>query len=123
MLKKTITYTNFDGIEVTEDLYFNLTTTEILEMELEISGGMKKMLEDLVSTKDEKRIASVLKDVVLRSYGEKSEDGRRFIKSKQKSEEFEQTAAFSDLFVELLTDPDLATAFINGIIPQKLSKV
>jgi len=120
MLKKTITYTDYDGNQRTEDLYFNLNKAEIAELELETPGGLSKKLEDIVAEKDSGAMVKVFKDLILRSYGKKSADGRQFIKNKELVDEFKQTEAFSELFMELASDPDAATAFVNGIIPKDL---
>jgi len=120
MLKKTITYLDFDDVERTEDFYFNLSKAEVLEMEMGASGGLSKMLEKITKERDNKRIVEIFKDVVLRAYGEKSPDGKRFIKSKELSDEFAQTTAYSDLFMELATNEAYAVTFIKGILPQQL---
>lgn len=120
MLKKTITYTDYDGIERTEDFYFNLSKAELTEMELSQDGGFVNMLERIVAAKDSKRIIEELKTIVLKSYGEKSLDGRRFIKSEELSKAFSQTEAYNILFMEFFTDPDAAADFVNGIIPEKI---
>lgn len=120
MLKKTIMYKDFDDTERTEDFYFNLSRAEVLEMEMGTTGGLAKMLEKIVSEKDSKRIVETFKDIVLKSYGEKSADGKRFIKTKELSDDFAQTTAYSDLFMELATDAKAATAFIKGIIPVQI---
>lgn len=117
MLKKTITYTDYDGSKRTEDFYFNLTKAEITEMEMSMNGGLSKMIEKIVQTNDMKRIVEIFKDLILKAYGEKSNDGKRFIKNQEIREAFSQTEAYSELFMELATDPNAATAFINGIIP------
>lgn len=122
MLKKTITYTNFNGEEIKEDFYFHLSKAEIMEMQLEQEGGLAERIQKIVDTKAVPQIMKVFKDIILRAYGVKSEDGKRFIKSAQLSEEFSQTQAFSDLFMELVTNPDAATAFINGIMPADLQQ-
>ena len=121
MLKKTITYTDFDGEERTEDFYFNLTKAEIMEMNLTTYGGLDKMIEKIVSAKDTPKIVSLFKDLVLRSYGIKSDDGKRFVKNDKIREEFSQTEAYSELFMELATDEDAAIQFVNGIVPKELS--
>ena len=121
MLKKTITYTDFDGNVRTEDFYFNLTKAEVTEMQMGTDGGLAKMLEKIVATQDAKRIVELFKDLVLRSYGEKSPDGKRFIKNKELSDGFAQTEAYSELFMELATTADMASAFVNGIIPQQMN--
>ena len=118
MLKKTITYTDYNGNERTEDFYFNLTRAELMEMELEISGGMQQFLEKIVAEQDAAKIIEKFKDIILRSYGEKSPDGKRFMKSKELVDGFVQTEAYSKLFMELATDAKAAADFVNGIIPQ-----
>lgn len=118
MLKKTVTYTDYDGNERTEDFFFNLNKAEITEMELSVDGGMEKMLRKIIESRDGKRIVSVMKDIVLRSYGEKSDDGRRFIKTPAMQEAFSQTEAYVNIFMELATDANAASEFVAGIIPQ-----
>lgn len=117
MLKKTITYTDYDGNERTEDFYFNLTKAEVLEMEMSINGGMTKLIQRLVAEQDMERISKTFKDIVMKAYGEKSLDGKYFEKSYERSLRFTQTEAYSELFLELL-DPDKAAAFISAILPQ-----
>ena len=116
MLKKVITYTDYDGNERKETFYFNLSKAEIAEMELSISGGLAQMLQRIVDEKDQPKLVAMFKDLILKSIGEKSPDGKRFIKSKEISEAFSQTEAYSDLFMELATDADAAAAFVNGIL-------
>jgi hypothetical protein len=117
MLKKTINYVDFDDNKRTEDFHFNLTKAEVTEMELSTDGGLVKMIEKVVSTQDSKRIIEIFKDLILRSYGEKSPDGKRFIKTQELRDAFSQTEAYSELFMELATNADAASAFVNGIIP------
>ncbi len=117
MLKKTITYIDYDGNERTEDFYFNLSKAEIMEMELSMPGGMAQMLNKIVAAQDGEKIIKVFKEIILKAYGEKSPDGKRFIKSEELSTTFSQTEAFSQLFIELATNDDAAAQFINGIIP------
>lgn len=121
MFKKTITYEDYNGNKRTEDFYFNLTKAELMEMELGTNGGMKSMLERIMNTQDTKKIVEVFKDIILRSYGQKSDDGRRFIKSQELRDEFAQTDAYSELFMELATDDKAATLFINSIIPASIA--
>ena len=122
MLKKTMTYTDYDGNERTEDFYFNLTKAEITEMEMSHDGGLVKLIEKIVAEQDVKRIIEIFKDLILNAYGEKSADGRRFIKNAEIKESFAQTEAYSDLFMELASDADSAAEFVNGIIPQVPTK-
>jgi hypothetical protein len=117
MLKKTFTYTDYNGNERTEDKYFNLTQAEIMEMEMSVDGGLSEMIQRIVSAQDSPSIIKVFKELILKSYGEKSPDGKRFIKSEELSTEFSQTEAYSLLFTELATDADKAAEFVNGIIP------
>ena len=122
MHKEVITYTDYDGNERTETFYFNLSKAEITEMELSVSGGFSESLKSIVEKKDVPNTIAVIKDLILRSYGVKSPDGKRFIKSKEISEEFEQTEAYSELFMKLLSNADYASAFMNSIIPADLAK-
>lgn len=119
MYKRTITFTDYDGNERTEDFYFHLTEAEVTEMEMGIKGGLTKMMQKLVSTQDTGRIVEVFKELLLKAYGEKSPDGRRFMKSKEITDNFVQTEAYSMLFMELATDAKAAAEFFNGVIPQK----
>lgn len=118
MIKKHMKYVDYDGNEREEDFYFNLTKAEIAEMELSTSGGLDKMINQIIAEQDGKRIIELFKDLVLRSYGKKSPDGRRFIKSQELRDDFAQTEAYSDLFMELATDADKAAEFVNGIVPK-----
>ena len=122
MLKKTVTYVDYNGVERTEDFYFNLSKAEVAEMELSVEGGFSKMLEEIVKSKDNVRIIELFKEMVLKAYGEKSADGRRFVKSKELSEAFSQTEAYSEIFMELALDEKAAAAFVNGIMPANMGK-
>lgn len=117
MLTKQITYTDFNGVEQTETFYFNLSKADVVEMDLEVPGGMKSLIDHIVDAQDGKQIMEIFKKIILRAYGKKSEDGKRFIKNKTMSEEFSQTEAYSELFVELVSDADKAVAFLTGILP------
>lgn len=121
MLKKRIKYTDYDGNEREEDFYFNLTKAEITEMELSTEGGLQNLIEKIVDTQDTPQLIQFFKKIILMAYGEKSPDGRRFIKSDELSTAFTQTPAYSELFMELATDEVSASAFINGIIPKDLA--
>lgn len=120
MLKKTITYVDYNGTQRTEDFYFNLTKAEVTEMELSVDGGLSAMLENIVNSKDNKQIVQAFKELVLKSYGEKSPDGRRFIKNKELSDAFSQTEAYSEIFMELALNAEAAAAFVNGIMPTNM---
>lgn len=117
MLKKTITYVDYNGSERTEDFYFNLSKAEIMEMEMSTAGGLAEMIQRIVAAQDAPAIIKIFKELVLKAYGIKSPDGKRFIKSQELADEFAQTEAYSDLFMELATNADAAAKFVNGIIP------
>lgn len=142
MYNATVHYTDYNGKEQTESLWFNLSETELLELNLEEDGGLigrfneilaaignpaeakteeerREMEQKLVKSGLQKKLIPIFKELLLRSYGVKSEDGKRFVKSKQTSEDFSQTAAFSALFMELLGNEKKMLAFVNGIVPQK----
>lgn len=121
MLKKTMTYTDYNGIERTEDFYFNLTEAEVMEMEMSTSGGLAEMIQRIVAAQDAPAIIKIFKELVLKAYGEKSPDGKRFVKSDEIAAGFSQTEAYSQLFMELATDADSAAKFVNAIVPAKLS--
>lgn len=126
MLKKTITYTDYNGLQRTEDFYFNLTKAEVMEMEMSTVGGMAEMIQKIVAAQDVPSIIKIFKDLILKAYGEKSADGKRFIKvneyGNRLADEFAQTEAYSQLFMELATDADAAAAFVNGIVPNDMAK-
>ena len=119
MLKKTITYTDFNGVERTEDFYFNLTEAEIMEMQLTVEGGFGETIDRIVKAKNVPEITKIFKDLILKSYGEKSADGKRFVKTDEIRQGFAQTEAYSVLFMELAQNADAASDFINGIVPAK----
>ena len=122
MLKKSIEYVDYNGVERKEDFYFNLSKAELMEMELSTAGGLAEMITKIVSAQDAPSIIKVFKELILKSYGEKSADGKKFVKSDELSAAFSQTEAYSNLFMELATNADAAAAFVNGIMPADVSK-
>lgn len=116
MYKTTVKYTDFNGQEREEQLYFNLSKSEMMEMELSTQAGVEEMLRMMIATKDNAKIVQTYKDLILKSYGIKSEDGTRFIKTKELREAFEQSAAYDQLFMDLLSDTNKQVAFINGVV-------
>lgn len=118
MIKRTIKYTDYKGNEREEDFYFNFSQPELMEMELTTKGGMSEYLEKIIKAQDREELIKWFKVIVLKAYGEKSEDGRRFIKSPELSEAFSQTEAFVQLYMELATDDEKAAEFVNGITPK-----
>jgi hypothetical protein len=122
MLKRDITYEDFDGEKVTETFYFNLTRSEIIELEVDHKGGLQEALQRIIRTQNNKELIAEFKKIVLLAYGIKSEDGKRFIKNDTLREEFSQTAAYDSLFMELATSDDAAAIFIKGVIPKDFAK-
>jgi hypothetical protein len=123
MFKKTVTYTDFLGEERTEDCYFNLTRSELTELSQSVSGGLDVMLERMLSAKDNKGMMEWFKKIILMSYGIRSDDGRRFMKSEEISKEFSETGAYDEIFMWLITGGDQAVAeFINGVVPPKIAE-
>lgn len=122
MLKKTVTYTDYNGVTRTEDVYFNLTKAEIAEMEMSTAGGYAEMLNRIVAAQDAPSLIKIFKELILKAYGEKTPDGKRFVKSEELSTAFSQTEAYSILFMELATDADAAAKFVNGIMPADMQQ-
>ena len=122
MVVEKIKYTDFNGVEREEEFMFNLTEAEITEMELTTDGGLSDSIKKIIAAQDTPQIIKVFKMLLLKSYGEKSADGRRFVKSDKLSEEFAQTNAYSQLFMKLATDDKAAVAFINGIMPDSMQE-
>ena len=119
MLKRDITYKDFDGEIMTESFYFNLTKTELIELEVKYKDGLEATMKRIVKAEDKEALISEFQRIILLSYGVKSEDGRRFMKSDQLREEFTQMPAYDALFVELATDDEAANTFIKGILPSE----
>lgn len=120
MLKKTITYKNFDDEEFTEDFYFNLTKAEVIEMNLSEKGGLEQYLKEIMASEDNREILRLFKDLFRLSYGKKSPDGKRFVKKPEYFAEFEETGAYSELVMSLFTDEKAGAAFVRGIVPRDL---
>lgn len=122
MIKKTITYVDFNGNERTEDFYFNLSKAELMRMELGVKGGMTEMMNRMIAAQDAPAMMEVFENLVRQSYGVKTPDGRGFVKRPEDYEAFKSTEAYSELFVELITNPDACAEFFNGVIPANLAK-
>lgn len=126
MLKKMIKYTDYNGVEREEPFYFNLSKAEVMEMQLTTVGGLSAMIQKIIATQDTPSLIKIFKDLILMAYGEKSDDGKRFMKVDENgnrlSVAFSQTEAYSNLFMELSTDAEAAVEFVNGIIPADVAK-
>lgn len=118
MIKKTITYIDYDGMPRTEDFYFNLNKVELTEMEVSCKGGLSKTIEKVMAEKDQKELINIFKELILKAYGEKTLDGKYFTKNQALRDAFECTEAFVDIFTEVSTDSEAAAAFVNGIVPK-----
>lgn len=120
MYVKEIEYTDFNGVARKEKFYFNLTKAEILDMELGKTGGLTEYIQKIIAAQDTPAVMALFKQLLLKSYGVKSDDGRRFIKNDEVRSEFEQTQAFSDLYMLLALDDDEASKFVNAIVPEDM---
>lgn len=120
MLKKSITYEDFEGNTHTETFYFNLSKPELIELEVENKEGFQAWIQKMVEGEDNKSIVAIFRKIVLMAYGEKSEDGKRFIKSPEMSEAFSQTNAYNELFMELITNESTIADFIINVMPKDL---
>lgn len=118
MLKREIKYEDFNGEEAIDTFYFNISKAELIELEVEYDKGFGKFLQSVVESKDNKELVKRFKEIILMAYGEKSPDGKRFVKNEQIREEFSQTAAFQSLFLELASDEKAAAAFVEGVLPR-----
>lgn len=121
MIKKTVTYNDLNGQERTESFYFHYYESEILEMELSVDGGFAERIQRIIDAKDQPTLIRVIKKFVLDAYGIKSDDGRQFIKNEVERAKFEQSPAYSKIFMELVLDDKVAAEFVNGVIPAEMS--
>lgn len=116
MRKETITYTDYNNVTRTEDFFFNLNEAELTALQYGVDGGLKEMLERIVKSNDNKQIMACFHELIAKSYGEKSPDGRRFIKSEELSEAFMQTEAYNELMLRFMTDANYSAEFINDVL-------
>ena len=121
MYTKSITFTDYDGEKRTEEFQFNLNKAEILEMQVSETGGLAEYVKEIMKVKDHGKLVQLWKTIILKAYGEKSADGRRFVKSEEASKAFSETEAYAELFTEISLDPKAAAEFINGIVPKDLA--
>jgi len=121
MLKRTIKYEDFNGVEQEEVFYFNISKSELIELEVEHEVGFGDYLQNIVEAKDSKSLVKEFQKIILLAYGKRSDDGKVFLKSDKDREEFKQSAAYNALFMELATDSDSAVTFIQGVLPQDLA--
>jgi hypothetical protein len=119
MLKERIKYTDYDGNEREEDFYFNLTETECTEMAWSVNGGLQAFIQRIIDEKDQTKIVAYFKEFLLKAYGEKSLDGKRFVKSEEISKAFSETEAYNILFMRLGSDAEYAAKFVEGVLPKR----
>lgn len=122
MIKKVVSYVDYDGNARVENFYFNLTQTELTDLSVKHSGGLNDYIQSIIDAKDVKELYSLFKEIIDMSYGKKSEDGRRFMKSQEILDDFKQTLAYDKLVVSLANDEEEAAAFIQGVIPSTEKK-
>lgn len=122
MFKKTYTYTDYNSVERTESFYFHFTEAEILDMEMSTEGGFAERVQRIIDAKDQAALMKLIKQFVIDAYGVKSDDGRRFIKNEEVKTAFLECPAFSDIFMDMVTNDELAAEFINGVIPDTMKK-
>lgn len=123
MLKKTITYTNYNDEQVTEDFYFNLSKSEVAELEMSRKGGLTEHLQSIIKNEDPKEIISTFREIIRKSVGRRSPDGRKFEKSPEILSDFMDTGAYDEIFMELVTNGEAGAAFISGVIPKGLGEL
>ncbi len=121
MYKKTITYEDYNGVKRTEDFWFNMSKAELMRMDMSTTGGMAELIRKMMRESDNKKLTELFEQLILGAYGEKSADGRRFIKSQELIDDFRQSEAYSELFFELATNTDAAIEFVKGIVPSNLA--
>lgn len=122
MLVKTIEFVDYNGNKRSEEHYFNLNKAELMEMEMSTKGGLTVMINEIIAAQDTPKIMKVFKDLIFKSYGKKGPDGREFIKSEELVRSFEQSEAYPTLFMELLSNPETAANFFNGIVPNDVAE-
>lgn len=122
MHSEIVNYTDYNGVERKEEIFFNLTKAELLEMEMGIVGGFNAMVQRAIDAQDQPTLIATFKDLLLKSVGVKSADGRRFIKNDEVRADFKETEAYSILFMKYATDAEAASKFINGIVPKDLAQ-
>ena len=120
MIKKTVTYTDYNGEQRTETFYFHYTEAEILDMEMSEEGSFADRIQRIIDAKDKTALMKLIKKFVIDAYGVKSEDGKRFMKNDELKTAFLECPAYSDIFMEMVTNDEIAAEFVNGVIPSTM---
>lgn len=121
MIKKTVTYKDLNGKERTETFYFHYFESEIMDMEMSEEGGLAERIQRIIDAKDQASLLKVIKKFVVDAYGVKSDDGRRFNKSQEVKDAFVECPAYSKIYMELLTNDELAAEFVNKVVPEDMA--
>ena len=119
MYVEKIKYTDYDGNEREEPVMFELSEAEVVEMDLITPGGMNQLLQRIIDAKDMPSLITEFKNILLKSYGVKSPDGRHFIKTPEKVQEFVSSPIYSMMFMKMATDEEYASNFIKRVLPQQ----
>ena len=122
MLKKSITFEDFNGNKRTKEYYFNLSTAEVVEMETSVDGGYADMLKRIIAATDANNLIKEFKAFILAAIGEKSEDGEYFTKNDDIRNRFASSPAYSELFVELASNANSAAEFFIGVLPAEFGE-
>lgn len=120
MYKITETYTDYDDNQRTEDFYFNYSEAELADLQFSVPGGLAGMIDKIIKTNDMPKLVELFRELIQKAYGEKSNDGRRFMKSPELTKEFTETVAYSQIYMRLATDSKAAQEFINKVVPKSM---
>ena len=120
MYKITETYTDYDDNQRTEDFYFNYSEAELTDLQFSVSGGLAGMIDKIIKTNDMPKLVELFRELIQKAYGEKYNDGRRFMKSPELTKEFTETVAYSQIYMRLATDSKAAQEFINKVVPKSM---
>lgn len=120
MIKWTVEYTDYNDNPVKEDLYFHLNKAELMEMNLNANGAYGEFINRISNSRDYKALGEEFKNIILKAYGVKSDDGRTFRKSPEMAREFEQSEAYATLYMELISDANKLAKFVRGMVPKDL---
>ena len=120
MIKWPITYKDYNDNEITEDFYFNLNKAELTKMQFDANGAYSEYIERIKNERNIKLLGEEFKNLILMSYGQKSDDGKVFRKNQQIRDDFENSEAYSELFMTLISDEAQASKFVTGILPKDL---
>lgn len=122
MFKHSVEYVDFNGSDRKEDLYFHLSLPEVTRLEAEIGMGLEDYIKGLTTNQELNTLLAFLERMLLSSYGQKTSDGKSFIKSQVIREAFEYSQAYAEIFEQVLSNPDLARKFGENVADNGKSK-